>query len=273
MFEPKIEVTVSLSTTPKRVNMLLPTLKTLLNQTRPPDRILLCIPSYCARLDQHLESIPEYLLTLEQTTQLQIIQTEDYGPATKFIPASKYLKPDENHFLIWLDDDILYTETLVEELVKNCPERSAISVTGFKLLPNHHKMELRHLKEADILEGWGGVCCRVADLPDLEKHWSRKPYSEMTYIEKCHWHSDDYVMSRVLQDSGIRTVVCCTEKLTRFMNEPLDFGLQVDALQNSSMTAGHQAAYGALEHKRSFDRLIKDLKEHHYNKVKKMAVW
>lgn len=255
------EVTVSLSTTPKRVDMLLPTLNTLFKQTRPPDRILLCLPQYCARLDQRLDIIPEYLLTLEKTTQLEILLTEDYGPATKFIAPCKYLPAYDNHFLIWLDDDILYTEALVEELIMNCPEGAAISATGFTLLPEHHKMELRHLKEVDILEGWGGVCCRLADMPSLDRfEYPAKPYNEMSHIQRCAWHSDDFMISRTLQDSGIKTVVCCTERLTRFMNEPMEFGLQVDALQYSQVTHGHHSAYGLLQRERSFEVLLEELK-------------
>lgn len=258
-----IKITVSLSTTPKRVEFILPTLRSLLQQTKAPDEILLCIPRYCERLDQHLEELPEYLLKLEKTTQLKLLITEDYGPATKFIPAWKNIAPSESHFLIWLDDDIEYASNLVEQLVKNCPVKAAISASGFTLTPHEHKMGLRHLMQVDILEGWSGVCCRTSDIPDLDQYWTLKPYKDLSYIEKCNWHSDDYVMSRALQDNGIKTVVCYTPFLNRFKNTPLEYGLKDDALQNSSTTKGHHAAYAALERRRNLNKLLTELKLKH----------
>ena len=249
-------ITVSLTTTPGRIESILPTLNTLLQQTRQPDEILLCVPTYCARLNQHLGNIPEYLVELEKTTQLRILKTEDYGPATKFIPAWKSINRTRNHFLIWLDDDIEYANTLVEELVRNCLSRAAISATGFKMINGEHRIVSRHLASADIVEGWGGVCCRVTDMPDLDKLWTIKPYNDLSFIEKCHWHSDDYVISRALQDNGIRTLVCSTERFNRTMNKPLDLGLKSDALQYSDTTKGHNVAYAALEQERNKAKLL-----------------
>jgi hypothetical protein len=256
------KITISLTTTPGRIESILPTLNSLLQQTRPADEILLYVPTYCARLDQHFVSIPEHLIELvkatqlrilkteKKTTQLKILKTEDYGPATKFIPAWKSIEGSKNHFLIWLDDDILYADTLVEELVANCPEKSAISATGFNLLQNSHVIVSGHQAPADIVEGWGGVCCRVTDIPNLDKLWTIKPYNTLSFIERCYWHSDDYVISRALQDNGIKTIVCNTQKFNRRMNKPLDLGFKSDALQNSETTKGHRVAYAALEQAR-----------------------
>lgn len=260
MYNLNTRVTISLSTTPRRINSILPSLESLFQQTRAPEVIRLNVPKFCPRLNEHLEDIPSYLTDLEKNTQLEIHITEDYGPATKFYPSHNSIEKSENHFLIWLDDDILYADTLVEELIGNCPEKSAISATGFTLLPDHHKMVLRHHQEADILEGWGGVCCRTSDIPDLKQYQVIKPYETMNFLEKCAWHSDDFIISRALQDNGIKTVVCCTAKFNRFMNKPQEFGLGEDALQNSSTTNGHYVAYSALEHKRSFDKLLRELR-------------
>ena len=244
------KITVSLTTTPKRIDRIKPTLRSLLSQTKKIDTILLNIPLYCARLDEHLEQIPQFLRNIESRTQLKIQITEDYGPATKFIPACKALEPDENHFLIWLDDDIFYSKALVETLTNNCPRKTAIATCGFILEENHHRIVNMHLGEADIIEGWGGICCRTSDIPNLDKILTLKPYKDMTFLEKCHWHSDDYVISRALQDNGIKTVVCNTQKHNRYRNRILNYGLSNDALQNSKITDGHHNAYWLLEKER-----------------------
>jgi hypothetical protein len=219
-------------------------------QTKKIDKILLNIPLYCPRLNQRLELIPPFLRVLENKSKIEIQITEDYGPATKFIPAWESIEPDENHFLIWLDDDIYYSKTLVENLTAHCPPKAAIASSGFIFKNNEHHMVKNHLNEADIIEGWGGVCCRTSDMPNLSKIWTLKPYDDMTFLEKCHWHSDDYVMSRALQDNGIKTVVCNTQQHNRYMNKVLEFGLKNDALQNSKITNGHINAYSVLEKER-----------------------
>jgi hypothetical protein len=265
MHNTKEQVTVSLSTTPVRINNIIPTLTNLLSQTRPPDRIIVAVPFFCNRLNQHLTEIPEILSDLEKTTQVKILITEDYGPATKFLAAWRTIESRENHFLIWLDDDINYNNTLVEELVNSCAEGTAVATAGFNLKHINgepcHAVQSQHLREVDIIEGFGGVCCRLTDIPDLSKLWKIKPYDKMSYIEKCYWHSDDYVMSRALQDNGIKTKVCFTGKHNRRMIEPWEHGLQSDALQKSTETGGHKKAYAALEHIRTFNNLVTLLKK------------
>lgn len=261
----KEQVTVSLSTTPVRIHKILPVITSLLNQTRSPDKIIVAVPHYCHRLGEHLDKIPEFLTELETLTQVQILITEDYGPATKLLAAWRSIESRENHFLIWLDDDINYNNTLVEELVLSCKEGTAVATAGFNLrLRNkeyYHGVINAHLREVDIIEGFGGVCCRLTDIPDLNNIWSPKPYDEMSYIEKCYWHSDDYVISRLLQDNGIKTMVCFTGKHNRRMITPLSFGLRQDSLQKSKETGGHKKAYTALERIRTFNNLVKKLEK------------
>ena len=262
----KEKVTVSLSTTPVRINNILPVITNLLNQTRPPDRILVSVPYFCHRLNQRLEQVPNFLSELEQITQLRTLITEDYGPATKFLAPWRTIESRENHFLIWLDDDVSYNNTLVEELVKSCEEGTAVATAGFDIEMRdgvlHHKVKKTHLKEVDVIEGFGGVCCRLTDMPaNLNRLWVVKPYDKMSYIEKCHWHSDDYVISRALQDNGIKTKICFTGKHNRRMITPLDFGYRSDALQKSGETGGHKKAYAALERIRTFNNLLNELKK------------
>lgn len=261
----KEQVTVSLSTTPVRINKIFPTLTNLLAQTRPPDKIIVAVPFFCHRLNQHLKEIPEFLSDLEKTTQVSVLITEDYGPATKFLAPWRTIESRENHFLIWVDDDINYNNTLVEELVRNCEEGTAIATTGLDLIARggqpYHGIQYEHLREVDIIEGFGGICCRLTDMPDLSKLWISKPYDKMSYIEKCYWHSDDYVMSRALQDHGIKTKICFTGMHNRKMIDPWPYGLEDDSLQRSVQTGGHKKAYATLEHIRTFNKLITLLKK------------
>src|SRR5689334_2693114 len=76
-------VVASLATVPSRINNLRATIRSLLNQTRPPDEIIVAVPEFSIR-EERPYVVPEYLLNLPR---LRILRSEkDWGPATKFIP-------------------------------------------------------------------------------------------------------------------------------------------------------------------------------------------
>src|SRR4029079_12246986 len=59
----KRRVIVSLSTVPDRFTNLRPTIRSLLNQTRPPDEIVLAIPEFSIR-EQRPYIVPKYISRL-----------------------------------------------------------------------------------------------------------------------------------------------------------------------------------------------------------------
>lgn len=94
---------VSLSTLPDRIGRLQPTLDSLLNQTRPPDEIVLVVPRFSVRQNQEYE-IPRYLCDIPR---LRVLRCEtDWGPATKFIPiVQTELTASRSDTLIMIVDD------------------------------------------------------------------------------------------------------------------------------------------------------------------------
>ena len=106
-------VIASLTTLPDRIHNLQPTIYCLLNQTRPPDEIVLVVPDLSIRQKQPY-SIPEYL---SQVPTLRILRNKtDWGPATKFIPViQEELEAGRNDTLIMvIDDDRIYPSDSVE---------------------------------------------------------------------------------------------------------------------------------------------------------------
>src|SRR5260370_31037673 len=76
-------VVASLTTLPDRIQNLGPTIRSLLNQTRPPGEIVLAIPEFSVR-QKPPYSIPKYL---SQSPALRIVtRTTHSGPATTFTP-------------------------------------------------------------------------------------------------------------------------------------------------------------------------------------------
>ena len=106
-------VIASLTTLPDRIFNLEPTLRCLLNQTRPPDEIVLSIPEFSVR-QKRPYSIPKYL---SQFPKLRIVPCKtDWGPATKFIPlVQEELAAGRADTLIMVvDDDRIYPRDALE---------------------------------------------------------------------------------------------------------------------------------------------------------------
>src|SRR5436190_18361116 len=106
-------VIVSLSTVPDRINNLSPTIRSLLNQTRPPDEIVLAIPEFSIR-EQRRYVVPKYISRLPRVRVLHC--AEDWGPATKFIGAiqDELAAGRQDSLIMVVDDDRLYPRDAVE---------------------------------------------------------------------------------------------------------------------------------------------------------------
>ena len=106
-------IIASLSTLPDRIAKLGPTLQSLLNQTRPPDEIVLAVPPFSFR-QKKAYVIPPALAAI---SQLQIVRCHrDWGPATKFIPTiQRELAADRGGTLVMVvDDDRIYPRDAIE---------------------------------------------------------------------------------------------------------------------------------------------------------------
>jgi Glycosyl transferase family 2 len=106
-------VIASLSTVPDRINNLRPTIRSLLNQTRPPDEIVLAIPEFSVR-ERRPYVMPKYISRLPRVRVLHC--PEDWGPATKFIGAiqDELAAGRENTLIMVVDDDRIYPRDALE---------------------------------------------------------------------------------------------------------------------------------------------------------------
>ena len=106
-------VVVSLSTLPDRIPNLQPTLESVINQTRPPDEIVLALPDFSLR-QQRPYIVPEYLRSYSLVRILRC--GRDWGPATKFIPiVQQELAAGRGDTRIMvLDDDRIYPRDALE---------------------------------------------------------------------------------------------------------------------------------------------------------------
>ena len=111
-----VQFVASLTTIPTRIEHVHLTLDSLANQSRPFDKIYLCIPQVCKRLGKPYV-VPD---TLTSRTDVEIIRCEDFGPATKVLGILSAnlpeIKPDTKIF--FCDDDRVYESTRADDFWK-----------------------------------------------------------------------------------------------------------------------------------------------------------
>jgi len=106
-------VIASLSTLPDRIDTLEPTIHCLLDQTRPPDEIVIAVPDFSTR-QQKPYVVPK---SLARFSCVRIRRcSKDWGPATKFIPVmQEELAAGRGDTLIMVvDDDRIYPGDALE---------------------------------------------------------------------------------------------------------------------------------------------------------------
>lgn len=107
-----MRVVASLTTMPDRYERLEKTLKTIYNQTFPLDAIYLSLPKVSSRLKTPYPPLPDSIKKL-----CTVVTCEDYGPITKIV-GGIMAESDPNTVIITFDDDMIYPDTMVEELLK-----------------------------------------------------------------------------------------------------------------------------------------------------------
>lgn len=224
---------ISFTTSPTRIRKCKPMLDSLLNQTEKPELILLNIPRKFKRTGESYD-IPEYVLN----NVMLNIADQDYGPATKIIPAIKYLK--EQHYpedtrIIYLDDDIQYQDTMVETLNNTIKDDNIYTCTGFHIINNRIIGSREHLANATIAEGYGGVCVRLDTfdgdfIPYIDKY---------TLKDLDFFLSDDMVLSNYYHKRGKKIKIMNVKGKYSVFDmwhnlNILDYGNQSDALHNGA---------------------------------------
>lgn len=113
------KIIVSLTSFPGRIKKVAEALLPLFRQTLPPDRIILWLAK--EQFKRGERSLPGALLKLKKYG-LEIAWCDDLKPHKKYYYSIKN-NPDD--IIITIDDDVIYTETLVEKLYE-----------GYKRFPN-----------------------------------------------------------------------------------------------------------------------------------------
>ena len=111
-------VYVSLTTISQRISKIDNTLQSIFHQTYPITGIFLYISKESYMIDKGIREMPDFLKTLcNEDKRLVINYTENIGPYRKLLPLLRE-KWNEDCIIITIDDDKIYSEDMVEKLVK-----------------------------------------------------------------------------------------------------------------------------------------------------------
>jgi hypothetical protein len=174
---------VSLTTLPSRVGHLRPTLDSLADQTRPADRILLCLPRV-SRREGVAYPRPDWLADYAPLVQV-VACAEDDGPGTKLLGALPQVTAPA--CLVIADDDMRYGPTFLDNLYQaQCADRrAAFSYYTY------------HTGPITVGQGADGFCFYtpyLLDLPAFAQRAMRSPHLRVV---------DDLWISAFLWRQGI----------------------------------------------------------------------
>lgn len=131
-------VVISLTTIPPRLPLIAETLQDLLAQTAPIDEIRMYLPRKHRRFPLAEAQIPD----LPKGVRLCLID-EDWGPATKVLPAARDLRGQDVE-LIFCDDDQRYDPDWAARFLAARAEHPRACLVGLGYDLEHRKRGLRY---------------------------------------------------------------------------------------------------------------------------------
>ena len=157
---------ISISTIPQRIKNLNESVKSLLNQTKKPDKIFINIPFKYKRFTETIEDdqIPKF-----DNNIIEITRCEDCGPATKLLGSLNKLK--KNSLVILADDDHIYENFMIEKFFH-----------FYSKAPNNaYSFYVHPLGKFGIGQGADGFAINTNHLTGIKKFYDKvvKNYKEL----------------------------------------------------------------------------------------------
>lgn len=154
-------VVVSLTTSPKRIEHLEPTIQSLFDQEKPPDAIIVNLPHVFLRTNETFPPLSNYPYL--QDPRITINRCNDLGPITKLYPTLE-LEDDPTTIIIILDDDTTYPSYMTKVMFEKSqldPNFVQVGHCGDPLLRNEEDyfMSPPYDKYINTLSHQGGGCC------------------------------------------------------------------------------------------------------------------
>ena len=213
---PNSRVIASFSTLPDRIVNLDQTIRCLLEQTRPPDEIVIAVPEF-SRRQQAFYNVPEYLADYPTVRVLRC--DRDWGPATKFIPIvqQELNAGGANTLIMVVDDDRVYPRDALETYLhyhRHFPD----AVLAFRGTPMPKDLvwrgpkmtrgdRLREPRKVAIITGCGSYFIQPRFFDEQLWDYSSAPDGA--------FYMDDIWISGCLDRRGVRKYIVPTSRMMR----------------------------------------------------------
>jgi hypothetical protein len=210
---------VTLTTIPERGAALIPTLRSLLDQTWPADRIVIAWP-------EATRSGKPYPAPPPLPEGVDLLACQDEGPATKLLPT---LKAEPDAVLVVVDDDVIYPVDFLETLLRahRAERKAALGLRGHGTSRAVDPRDIDHIfatavaapTAVDVLMGTWGYLVPPGSLDDAVHDFSNWP-PELRWV-------DDYWISGHLARRGVPRRVVPAKGLPRETRMAKIGGLQL----------------------------------------------
>ena len=192
-------VVVSLTTIPSRIGRIRGVLNSLVDQTAPADEILLAVPRFSQR-EQCAYRVPKFLA---ETSAVRLLPCEDWGPATKLIPALEHER-EPRTLILAVDDDTIYPPDMIANLLAwhACYPDAALGLRGWSLPASldwhatrtRYGTELDEPLAVDVLTGTWGILVQPRFFDDRVRDYSAAP-REAFFVDDV-WFNGHLARSR-----------------------------------------------------------------------------
>jgi hypothetical protein len=210
-------VIVSMSTLPDRIFNLEPTIRCLLDQTRPPDEIVVAVPEF-SRRQRKRYIIPDYL---EQLPRVRLLRCDDWGPATKFIPIiqAELGAGRRDTLIMVVDDDRVYPRDALETYLcyhHELPD-AALTFRGGPI-PRDYKWGPRMIRGAEVREPRAVAVMTGCASYFIQPRFFDERLWDYSGAPDGAFYMDDIWMAGSLDRRGVEKYVVPTSAMMRTVN-------------------------------------------------------
>lgn len=180
-----MKVVATLSTIPSRIDLIRPTIESLLNQACPVEKVEVNVPYWCVRTAEPYK-VPDWLTSMDR---VEVHRVEDYGAITKV--ASTLIRHKDEDVYVWsVDDDFVYHPEHLATLMSYADGISIVCLHGgiwsqFGFSGGHTRNG-----NVDIVEGFFGIV-----YPPRCIREDFQCYVEKTSADWDNRKSDDIILS------------------------------------------------------------------------------
>lgn len=188
---------VSMTTSPRRIQLFRPVIESVFNQTILPDCFHLHLPERYR--GETAYEIPDWLAKENRITRQQ--HAQDWGPVMKILPTLER-ETEAEAIIITLDDDVRVPADALEQMTAASMEHpdTAFCSRGFNFDRNtHHIRPVRgRLQSCDVLQGYSGCCYRRSHFDSMTL------LKQLKALPTIFRFSDDILLSNHIAGRGIK---------------------------------------------------------------------